>query len=254
MTGESPRRPGILKKRPRCRRRADDVAAGGDGIAVDRAVGAEVFGAELLDVPADIGVLLFFVAPGDPVVLVRKLLFPVEPDLPAALGQEVLFFEAVGLGELQGPGPDEKDAVGALHDEARHLRRVLDALERADGARLHRAAVHDGSIELHDALFVRDAAVADRHVIGIVLDDVDARDDGVQRIAPRLQNVPRLLDRLETVCRRDDDGPCGRGPRRSRLDLGCNGKDGSLLEELPSSRSLHDGSSIGDWFIDSLIH
>src|SRR5207249_12225428 len=131
--------PGNLEEKARSGRRSDDFALPGHRVAVDRAARSKVRDPVLLDEPANVRVLLLLVACLDPVVAAGQLLLPVEPDLAAALGQEVLFYEAVRLREFQGAGPDEKDAIGPLHDQASDLRWVLDVLEGADRAGLHRA-------------------------------------------------------------------------------------------------------------------
>src|SRR5262245_61858541 len=62
-----------LEEETRRRRAAGDGPVGGDDVAVDRALWAEVFDAVLLDVPLDVGVRRLFVAPLDPVVLGGEL-------------------------------------------------------------------------------------------------------------------------------------------------------------------------------------
>src|SRR5215470_10515341 len=160
--------PRDLEKEPRGGRAARDRAVGGHRIAVDRALRAEVLDAVLLDVPLDVGVVGLLVAALDPVVLGRKLLFPVQPDLAAALREEVLLFEAVRLRELERARSDDEGAVGLVHHEPRDFRGVLDPLQRADRAALSGPPVHDRGVELDDALLVRDPSVADGDVVGIV--------------------------------------------------------------------------------------
>ncbi|MND04471.1 hypothetical protein D3C83_247470 [compost metagenome] len=43
--------------------------------------------------------------------------------------------------------------------------------------------MHDRRVEFDVALFIRQSAVADRVIARIILDDVDAGDDGIERIA-----------------------------------------------------------------------
>src|SRR5262249_296606 len=104
--------PRDLEEEPRGGRAARDRAVGGHRVAVDRALRAEVLDAVLLDVPLDVGVFGLLVAALDPVVLGRKLLFPVQPDLAAALREEVLLLEAVRLRELQRAWSHHERAVG----------------------------------------------------------------------------------------------------------------------------------------------
>src|SRR5262249_9652843 len=72
---------------------------------------------------------------------------------------------------------------------------------------LHRRAVHDRGVELPAPFLVGDPAVADGDVVGVVLDDVDAGNDRVERISARGQDRVGLADGLEPVVRGDDDGP-----------------------------------------------
>ena len=103
---------------------------------VDRAGGAKVGVAVLLDEPLDVGV----VRPpwvGKPVVLRRGVLLPVQPDLARPLGEQVLLLETVRPGEAQRALAHQQHAVGAPHHLERDLGRVLDALERRDRAGAH---------------------------------------------------------------------------------------------------------------------
>ena len=156
----------------------------------------------------------------DPVVEVGEAVLPVEPDLPGLLRQEVLVGEAVGGREAAGPCADEEDAVGLVHDEPGDLRRRLDAGQGRDGARAHRPAVHDGGVQLDDALLVRDAAVADSHVVRIELGDVDAGDGGVERVLPLDEGLACHLRGLEAVGGGDDDEAVPHGRRGRRRGLG----------------------------------
>ena len=145
----------------------------------------------------------------EPVVPVGHRLLPAQPGLPGLLGQQVLFLEAVGPGESQGALADDQDVVGPLHDQPGHLGRVLDVPQRGHGPGRVGRPVHDRGVELDDAVLVRQPAVADRHVVRVVLDDVHAGDHGVEGIAARLEDLHGLFRGPEAVA-------AGHGPRPGR--------------------------------------
>ena len=62
-----------------------------------------------------------------------------------------------------------------------------------------RRPVHDAGIELHLACFVGQSAVANGVIVGIILDDGDRRDNGVQRVAAALEDVHALIEGMKTV-------------------------------------------------------
>jgi hypothetical protein len=104
--------------------------------------------------------------------------------------------------------------IGALHDEPRDLRRILDAFERGDRSRAVRRPIHHGRIELHDAVFVRDAAVPDGEVVRIFFDEIDTRDGRIQRRAAVLHHLHGLLRGLPPVQARYHDRPLCAPPAR----------------------------------------
>ena len=69
-----------------------------------------------------------------------------------------------------------------LHHRLRDERRRAHAFERGDAAGALLRAVHAARVELHDAVGVRQAAVADAVVLRIELDDVDAGDQRVEDV------------------------------------------------------------------------
>jgi len=77
---------------------------------------------------------------------------------------------------------DKQVMIGLVHDGPSDQRGCADAFEAGDGAGAFERAVHDRGVELHDAVRVGQAAVSDAVVVGIELDDVDARDDGVEDV------------------------------------------------------------------------
>ena len=77
---------------------------------------------------------------------------------------------------------DEQVMVGVLHHRLGHERRRLTPSSAPTRARPLRRAVHARRVELHDAVGVRQPAVSDARVLGIELDDVDARDQRVEDV------------------------------------------------------------------------
>ena len=106
----------------------------------------------------------------------------------------------------------------------------------ADAAGALLRAVHAAGVELHDAVGVRQAAVADARLLGIELDDVDAGDQRVEHVlALRHHREGRLARRSAgrrsctvAVGRGDDDRLAGccrhsRGPGRWSGAAHCAG-------------------------------
>ena len=119
-------------------------------------------------------------------------------------------------GEVLRALADEQMVVGRVHDELRDVRRRPHAFERGDAAGALLRPVHAARVELHDAVGIRQAAVADAVVLRIELDDVDAGDEGVEHVflarAAARHQVERALDRrlrpavlVAVAVRRGDD-------------------------------------------------
>ena len=77
---------------------------------------------------------------------------------------------------------------GALHDEFGDFRRRFDAVDGADGTGAAGGTVHDTGVEFDFAVFIWQTAVTHGGVIGIELNNVDAGDDGIERIASSLDD------------------------------------------------------------------
>ena len=141
--------------------------------------------------------------------------------------------------------------VRALHDQTRHGRRCLDVLERSDGARIVGLSVHDGRVELDDALLVRKPAVSDARALRVQLDDVGAALHGVQRRASAVQDLPALphglLTGLVGVARDDERDAGGKSASRARDAFGQTAEcqrartySHAVADEIPPV----DGSSL----------
>ena len=86
--------------------------------------------------------------------------------------------------------------------------------QRRDGS------VHDAGVEFDHALFVRQPAVSDGSVLGIEFVDVDAGDDGIERIAARLEDLHGAGAGAQPVLARDHD----RARTRLRRTASCSGE------------------------------
>ena len=225
---------------------AGEVAAAVARREVHRAVAARVTEGVAAVVPDELlhrGVELRRVRL-EPLVLRREVLLPVEPHLPRLVGEEVLHREAVHLREAARARADQEDVVGGLHDRPGDLARVLDALERRHRARPRRRPVHDAGVELHHSFLVGDAAVADAHVVRVVLDQVHPGDDRVQRVHALLHPRQRQLRRLQPVRRADDDRPgAGRATSGSGGDPWAEAANGASAAEERKRRRETTGSS-----------
>ena len=114
-----------------------------------------------VDVPRHVGVV-DLPRERHPVVAVRHVGLPVEPDLAGALGQEVLLGEADRAREAGRSVADQQDPGRASHHLEGDPGGVTEALERGDRAGPHRRAVHAAGVELHHAVGVRQPAEARR--------------------------------------------------------------------------------------------
>ena len=122
----------------------------------------------------------------EPIVLGVVGFLPVEPDLPGLVGQQVDLGEAVRAGEPQRPLADQQAMPGALHDQPGDGRRVHDVADRGHRAAAVGRPVHDGGVQLDDAVLIGQTAQAHRVVLGIGLDDRHPLDRRVERVVPFL--------------------------------------------------------------------
>ena len=212
MMGESPTRPGILKARPLVvvvqeispaglmqpqwmvpvgRSIASETLIAGGAVARSFVVGEfEEFsdgGVELVN------------GWGKPVVAGGVGLFPVEPDLAGLLGEEVFFGETLGASEILCALADEQDVVRLIEDKLGESGCAADVLQRRDSAGAVGRSVHDSRIQFDDAVLIGETAETDGVVLGVVFDERDARDGGVERVGAVLHHLIRLFDGAEAV-------------------------------------------------------
>ena len=123
---------------------------------------------------------------------IAQRLFPRQPLNAGFLRQQVLFLEAHGLGELERAFAHQEHVVGLRHDQLGDFGRRLDIAQGAHGAAAAAGPVHATGIQLHHAFLIGQPAIADAVVAGVQFHDVDAGDDGVERVAPGLDEFHRL--------------------------------------------------------------
>jgi hypothetical protein len=88
---------------------------------------------------------------------------------------------------------DQQHVVGQLHDFQGHPRRVLDVTQRGDRTRQMRRAMHHRGIQLDDTFLVRQAAVADRRVLGVGFHAGHSLDNRLKRICAGPYQLVRRL-------------------------------------------------------------
>jgi hypothetical protein len=120
---------------------------------------------------------------------------PLEPLRARALGVEVGFDREPHVArEMLRARAHQQVVVGVVEHRLRDARRRPHALERRDAARALQRPVHAAGVELHDAVGVRQPAVADVHLGRVELDDVDARDQRLEHVLALRDPLPGLLD------------------------------------------------------------
>ena len=135
----------------------------------------------------------------DPVVAIGVRLLPFQPDASGLVGKKLGFLEAVGPCEAKSTFADEQDVIRALHHGSGDARGCLYVAQCGDGAGACTWAVHDAGVEFDDAVFVRQTAVTDGMIVGILFDDVDAGDGSVERVGALAHQVDSLLRGWESV-------------------------------------------------------
>ena len=99
-------------------------------------------------------------------------------------------------GEPQRPLADQEAVPGALHHQSSDRGGMHDVADRGHRAAAVGRSVHDGGVELDDSVFIGEAAVAHRVVLGIGLDDRHPLDRRVQGVVPLLDQLHGFCDRL----------------------------------------------------------
>jgi hypothetical protein len=182
---------------------------------------------------------------------------PFEPE-PARLVVDEAFLDLDphAAREILRALADQEMMVGLLRHQLRDLRRGAHAFDARDGAGLFLRPVHARRIELDDTVGIRQSAPADAGLIGVELDDADARDEGVQHVGPLRHHPECLRDagdvvgvlRRVAVPGRDDDRlhalrrQHGRGLPEERFRNGRrrDAGGGGGLDELAAVQLFHD--------------
>jgi len=85
--------------------------------------------------------------------------------------------------------------------------------------------MHDTGIELDFALFIGETAVSHGIFVGVVFDNRNRGDDGLERVATLLEDVHPLVEGMKTVGARDDEraragrGRCQRDKRKRGIPI-----------------------------------
>ena len=152
------------------------------------------------------------------------------------------------LANRSAPSPTSRQCRVALHDQAGDGRGVHDVADRGHRAAAVGRPVHDGGVELDDAVLVGETAVADRVVLGVGLHDRHALDRRVERVVPLLDQLHRLLDRPQAVAAGDDDrllgcrrASTGAAPMASVLKLAAAVE---AMKSASAHRALHRSISL----------
>ncbi len=126
---------------------------------------------------------------------------PFQPQPARLLGVEVVLdLEAHVAREVLRALADQQVMVGLLEHRLGDERRRAHAFEGGDAAGALRRPVHAARVELHDAVGIRQPAVADAGVGRIELAEVDAGDQ-------RVEHVAALVIRLNAFCTPDSVPP-----------------------------------------------
>ena len=105
-------------------------------------------------------------------------------------GQEVFGGHAELGSKPRRPLADQHHVWQLVHHAACDRDGVAVAPQCADGASAQAGAIHDRGIEFDLAEQVGVAAIADRMISGIVLDQARGSFDGIERRAARRENLP----------------------------------------------------------------
>ena len=105
----------------------------------------------------------------------------------------------------KAPRADDEHVIGLFHHGFGDERRVLDFLYRGYGAGAVGGTVHHRGVEFDDAVFIRQAAVADRIVVWVVFHFGDDGESGVEGIAAGFQDGHAVVEMADAIGRGNDD-------------------------------------------------
>ena len=152
------------------------------------------------------------------------------------LGEQIFFFKSERARKFECAFANQEHVVGLLHDGLGDFRGRLDIAQRADRAAATCGSMHAARVQLDDSLFIGQTAVSDAGIARIELDNVDASDHRVKRVAAGLDRLNCLRAAVDAaaVPVGAGDGDDLRSPlRREVFDDGQRGRaehDGSPAE------------------------
>ena len=191
---------------------AEAIDGAGDGDCCDVAGPGEDFFTELRELAAEHFMSRSVLFDGSvktvgPVVVATRValtLLPGDPGEAALLGEEIFFFEAPGLGEVESALTDEHDVVGLFHDELGEAGDVFYVANAGDAAGAARRPVHQARVEFDNALLVGQAPETDGVIFRIVLDEGDSGDYGIESVCTAAHQTHGARAGVEAVAGRND--------------------------------------------------
>src|SRR5262245_37853755 len=200
-----------LPRQPGGRRHAGNVPVRVNGQTVDRAgravtknflnalVEGDLFRRKLRLRCFDIAGGRCLVPTRPPIVLRVQTLTPCQPFFARLFGQQILFLETGFDREAQRAIGHQQNVIRPLQDDLGYARRILDAMEVGHRSGAARRPVHHARVQLDLAIFVRQSAIANGVVVGVILDDVDARDHRLKRVSALFQHPHHEFDATEAA-------------------------------------------------------
>jgi hypothetical protein len=121
------------------------------------------------------------------------------------LGKEIHLLESLLYREPACAIADDHDVIGVVHDGFGESRNVFNTAHGGHRSGAMGGAMHDTGIKLDFALFVRETAVAHGILFGVVFDNSDRGDDGIERVAALLEDVHAFVEGMKAVGAGDDE-------------------------------------------------
>lgn len=140
----------------------------------------------------------------EPVVVWAEVGFPSEPGLPSFVGEHVLRLKALRKGEVSGTLAHDHDMICFLENIECDTGGAADVFKCADRAGFVCGAMHDGGVELDDTSFIGQAAEAYGHVVWIIFDERDPRDDSIDGVHAFVDERHGFIGGSQAVARGDD--------------------------------------------------
>ncbi len=123
------------------------------------------------------------------------------------LGEQIHLLESFRNGKSPRPVANNHHVIGFFHHRFRQPRNIFNAPHARDRSRAVRGPVHHAGVEFYFPFFIGQSAVPNGVVIRVVFNDGDSRNDSVERIAPALENVHALIERMQAVGAGNNERP-----------------------------------------------